>query len=71
MIVGFSRILISHLNIWLDDLFYSFYIISSVFRLTPELLRVHPFVSGNPADIVKEIVEFPSKGIYAVNATYR
>ncbi|CAG9532753.1 unnamed protein product [Cercopithifilaria johnstoni] len=26
---------------------------------------------SNPMDIVKEIVEFPSKGIYAVNATYR
>uniref|UniRef100_A0A914R8I4 C2 DOCK-type domain-containing protein n=1 Tax=Parascaris equorum TaxID=6256 RepID=A0A914R8I4_PAREQ len=40
-------------------------------RLTPELLRVHPYVPGNSSDIVKEIAEFPTKGVYAVNACYR
>ncbi|VDM43975.1 unnamed protein product, partial [Toxocara canis] len=40
-------------------------------RLTPELLRVHPYVPGNPSDIIKEIAEFPCKGVYAVNACYR
>uniref|UniRef100_A0A9J2PJV5 Dedicator of cytokinesis protein 7 n=1 Tax=Ascaris lumbricoides TaxID=6252 RepID=A0A9J2PJV5_ASCLU len=39
--------------------------------LTPELLRVHPYVPGNSSDIVKEIAEFPTKGVYAVNACYR
>ncbi|VDK44685.1 unnamed protein product [Anisakis simplex] len=40
-------------------------------RLTPELLHVHPYMPGDSSYIVKEIAEFPSKGIYAVNACYR
>ncbi|CAJ0919907.1 unnamed protein product, partial [Mesorhabditis belari] len=40
-------------------------------RLSPEMLRINPFLGGQGAELTKDILEFPSKGQYAVNSGYR
>uniref|UniRef100_A0A914X6L0 Dedicator of cytokinesis protein 7 n=1 Tax=Plectus sambesii TaxID=2011161 RepID=A0A914X6L0_9BILA len=40
-------------------------------RLTPELLRLHPFVPSEESPLTRELTEFPLREVYAVNCSYR
>uniref|UniRef100_A0A0K0CXK9 C2 DOCK-type domain-containing protein n=1 Tax=Angiostrongylus cantonensis TaxID=6313 RepID=A0A0K0CXK9_ANGCA len=40
-------------------------------RLSPEMLRVAPFTVGPSAELTKDIQEFPAKGFYMANTSYR
>ncbi|KAK5986025.1 DHR-1 domain-containing protein [Trichostrongylus colubriformis] len=40
-------------------------------RLSPEMLRVAPFSGGAGAELTKDIQEFPAKGFYMANTSYR
>ncbi|VDO33129.1 unnamed protein product [Haemonchus placei] len=40
-------------------------------RLSPEMLRVAPFSGGPGTELTKDIQEFPAKGFYMANTSYR
>nr|CDJ83685.1 Dedicator of cytokinesis domain containing protein [Haemonchus contortus] len=40
-------------------------------RLSPEMLRVAPFSGGPGTELTKDIQEFPAKGFYQANTSYR